>query len=232
MIPLDEGRAVSRQCGARRCHDRRARPDADDGRGRRRQAEGAVGDRLRRRPHESERQRDRASAARRSTSHRAGHVHERDGARVRTSFFPPRRRSRRDGTFMNAERRVQRVRKAIEPPGEAKPDWEIICDVARRWAKASLRLRSPRRSGTRSARVWPAGRGITYARLESGGLQWPCPTRITGHDAPAHRCVSRSGSARPAAAHRVRAHRRNRHRPNFPSCSSPAAPSTSSTPAP
>ncbi len=36
----------------------------------------------------------------------------------------------KDGTFSNTERRVQRVRKAVDPPGEARPDWQIVCDVA------------------------------------------------------------------------------------------------------
>jgi predicted molibdopterin-dependent oxidoreductase YjgC len=57
-----------------------------------------------------------------------------------------------DGTFTNTERRVQRVRKAVPPPGEAKPDWEIICLVAEKWAKKGLISPTHPRSGMR----WPA----------------------------------------------------------------------------
>jgi formate dehydrogenase major subunit len=91
-------------------------------------------------------------------------------------FFPAASAFERDGTFMNSERRIQRVRKAIEPPGEAKADWEIICDLARAMGKgAFFDFRSPERIWQEIRAVWKAGRGITYARLENGGLQWPCP---------------------------------------------------------
>ena len=53
-------------------------------------------------------------------------------------FFPVASSFERDGTFMNSERRIQRVRKAIEPPGEAKADWEIICELARAMGKGEF----------------------------------------------------------------------------------------------
>jgi formate dehydrogenase major subunit len=46
-------------------------------------------------------------------------------------FLPAASSFERDGTFMNAERRIQRIRKAIDPVGLSKPDWEIICAVAK-----------------------------------------------------------------------------------------------------
>jgi len=79
-----------------------------------------------------------------------------------------------EGTVTNSERRVQRVRKAMDPPGDAKDDLWIIFEVAKRlghdWGEPS------------AERVWdefrslaPAFRGMTYARLEAeDGLQWPC----------------------------------------------------------
>ncbi len=88
----------------------------------------------------------------------------------------------KDGTFTNSERRVQRVRKAIDPPGVARADWEIVCDLARRVA---LRLdRDPAQFDYDHAsqifdevgRVWPNVAGISYERLDAGGIQWPCPT--------------------------------------------------------
>lgn len=82
----------------------------------------------------------------------------------------------KDGTFTNTERRVQRVRRAIEPVGESRPDWEIISDL-------STRLGYPMRYGSAEeimeeiASVTPIYGGITYNRLNDEGLQWPCPTR-------------------------------------------------------
>jgi len=79
-----------------------------------------------------------------------------------------------EGTVTNSERRVQRVRKALDPPGEARDDLWIIFELARRmghdWGEAS------------AERVWdelrslsPVHRGMTYERLEAlGGIQWPC----------------------------------------------------------
>ena len=92
-------------------------------------------------------------------------------------FFPVASSFERGGTFMNSERRIQRVRKAIEPPGEAKADWEIICELAGSMGKGEFfNFQSPEEIWEEIRRVWKAGHGITYARLEKGGLQWPCPT--------------------------------------------------------
>ncbi len=91
-------------------------------------------------------------------------------------FFPAASSFERDGTFMNSERRIQRVRKAIEPLGEAKPDWKIVCDLARAMGKGDFfNFNTPQEIWDEIRTVWKAGRGITYARLENGGLQWPCP---------------------------------------------------------
>ena len=78
---------------------------------------------------------------------------------------------------MNSERRIQRVRKAIEAPREAKSDWEIICGLARAMGKGEFfNFRSAEEIWEEIRKVWKAGHGITHARLENGGLQWPCPT--------------------------------------------------------
>jgi len=93
-------------------------------------------------------------------------------------FFPVASSFERDGTFMNSERRIQRVRKTIEPPGEVKADWEIICELARAMGKGEFfDLHSPQEIWEEIRSVWKAGHGITYARLEKRGLQWPCPTQ-------------------------------------------------------
>jgi formate dehydrogenase major subunit len=91
-------------------------------------------------------------------------------------FLPAASSFEKDGTFMNAERRVQRVRKAIDPVGASKSDWEIICDVARAMGKGDLfNFSSPEQIWNEVSSVWKAGAGISYPRLEAGGLQWPCP---------------------------------------------------------
>lgn len=81
----------------------------------------------------------------------------------------------KDGVFMNSERRVQRVRRAIDPPGATRPDWRIICDLAERMGfGAKFDYQGPQEIWDEVRQVWPEGAGISYARLETGGLQWPC----------------------------------------------------------
>ncbi len=81
----------------------------------------------------------------------------------------------KDGTFTNTERRIQRVRKAIEPPGEAKPDWQIICELASRMGYKNMNYNSSREIAEEIAGLTPSYGGISYLRLEKEGLQWPCP---------------------------------------------------------
>lgn len=91
-------------------------------------------------------------------------------------FLPATSSFEKDGTFMNAERRVQRVRRAIEPAGESKPDWKIICELATAMGKGQyFQYRSAEDIWNEIRVVWPVGYGITYKHLENGGLQWPCP---------------------------------------------------------
>ena len=91
-------------------------------------------------------------------------------------FLPAASSFERDGTFMNAERRIQRIRKAIDPPGMAQPDWQIICAVAKAMGKGSFfDCDSPEKIWDEIRSVWPDGSGISYRRLEDGGIQWPCP---------------------------------------------------------
>ena len=81
----------------------------------------------------------------------------------------------KDGTFVNTERRVMRVRKAVEPVGDARADWEIIQDVSNRLGYP-MAYDSPEEIMKEIASVTPSYGGITYERLEGEGLQWPCPT--------------------------------------------------------
>jgi formate dehydrogenase major subunit/formate dehydrogenase alpha subunit len=122
-------------------------------------------------------------------------------ARMADVVLPAASFAEKDGTFTNTERRVQRVRKALDPPGSAMTDWEIICGLAKRVSakiqahraamaegeSASLFLR-PFSHGywdyKSAAEIFeeltalvPAYAGMSYDRLERGGLQWPCPNK-------------------------------------------------------
>lgn len=81
----------------------------------------------------------------------------------------------KDGTFSNTERRVQRVRKAVSAPGEARTDWEILCDLATCMGYP-MGYSSSEEIFEEIRTLTPSYAGISYQRLEGGGLQWPCPT--------------------------------------------------------
>lgn len=81
----------------------------------------------------------------------------------------------KDGTFTNSERKVQRVRKAVEPPGEAKPDWEILSEIGRRLG-LTMDYASSEDVFNEMASLTPSYAGISYGRIESRDLQWPCPS--------------------------------------------------------
>jgi formate dehydrogenase alpha subunit len=83
-----------------------------------------------------------------------------------------------DGTFTNTERRVQRVRAALPPPGKARPDWLIVRDLAER-VGFPMPYRHPQEIWEEIRSLTPAFSGITYARIEKEGLCWPCPSE--GH---------------------------------------------------
>jgi len=79
----------------------------------------------------------------------------------------------KDGTFTNTERRVQRVRKAVTPPAGARNDWEIVCEVA---TKMGYRMQYDGAETIMNeiASVTPIYGGISFDRIDSVGLQWPC----------------------------------------------------------
>ncbi len=82
----------------------------------------------------------------------------------------------KDGVFTNSDRRVQRVRKAVDPPGNARPDWQILCDVARAAGYAMPNYADPGEVFEEFAGLTPKIAGISHRRLEENirGLQWPC----------------------------------------------------------
>lgn len=82
----------------------------------------------------------------------------------------------KDGTYTNTERRVQRVRKAVAPPGQARVDWEIICDVATQMGYP-MSYEGADKIMDEIATVTPIYGGISFERIDSVGLQWPCPDK-------------------------------------------------------
>ncbi|OGP66570.1 MAG: formate dehydrogenase subunit alpha [Deltaproteobacteria bacterium RBG_16_44_11] len=81
----------------------------------------------------------------------------------------------KDGTFTNTERRVQRIRKIVDAPGEAKADWEIICGLSTQMGYP-MKYASAKEIFEEIVTVTPSYAGISYKRLDNEGLQWPCPT--------------------------------------------------------
>ncbi|MHC4508837.1 MAG: formate dehydrogenase subunit alpha, partial [Planctomycetota bacterium] len=79
----------------------------------------------------------------------------------------------KDGTFTNTERRIQRVRKAIHPPGQARDDWEIVCDIATAFGYP-MHYENASEIMDEIASVSPIYGGISHDRIEPIGLQWPC----------------------------------------------------------
>tara|TARA_B100000949_G_scaffold15395_1_gene11977 strand:+ start:1249 stop:3942 length:2694 start_codon:yes stop_codon:yes gene_type:complete len=88
----------------------------------------------------------------------------------------------KDGSFTNSERRVQRVRKVLEPVGESKADWKIFCELAEKISDITGEDFGSEFSYDHPSQIWdefasltPLVAGINYERLENGGIQWPCP---------------------------------------------------------
>jgi predicted molibdopterin-dependent oxidoreductase YjgC len=95
-------------------------------------------------------------------------------------FLPAASWAEKDGTFTNTDRRVQRVRKALAPRGHARPDWDIICDLAKRIEgrlgrenAAFWEYNHPSEILAEVGRVVPEYTGVKYPRLEKCGLQTP-----------------------------------------------------------
>jgi len=95
-----------------------------------------------------------------------------------TVFLPAASPFEKEGTFMNGERRIQRVRQALPPRGNSRTDLAILCDLADHLGVgAHFRYTDAAAVWEEARRTWPAIAGISYGRLDrEGGLQWPCPT--------------------------------------------------------
>jgi len=97
-------------------------------------------------------------------------------ARFANVVLPSSAYAEREGTYTNTERRVQFSNKAINPPGEAKPDFEIICEIARKLGY-EWNYKSTEEIFEEMSKLNPGYAGISYKRLkEEGSIFWPCPS--------------------------------------------------------
>ena len=90
----------------------------------------------------------------------------------------------KEGTFTNTERKVQLVRMAVNPPGEARVDWKIISDLSGRMGYP-MNYESAQAVMEEIAELTPSYCGINYGRLQNDGIHWPC----TGTDHPGTPCL-------------------------------------------
>src|SRR5205814_288586 len=93
------------------------------------------------------------------------------------SYFPGYQAIPDQNTFTNTERRVNRVRKALPPPGNAREDWRIVVDLARALGAEWPEYATAEDAWNEFADLSPNWSGIRYDRLEEVGLQWPCTDR-------------------------------------------------------
>jgi formate dehydrogenase major subunit len=96
-------------------------------------------------------------------------------AKLANVVLPAASFAEKDGTFTNTERRVQRVRKGIEPIGDSRADWKIICNLSEKMG-TPMYYKHPGEIMEEIAGLVPSYGGIHYERLENHGLQWPCPS--------------------------------------------------------
>lgn len=82
----------------------------------------------------------------------------------------------KDGTFASTERRVQKLRKAVDPPGQARPDWQITSALAETMGHP-FGYKNTGEIMEEIASLTPIYGGIHHDRLDGYGLQWPCPDR-------------------------------------------------------
>lgn len=101
-----------------------------------------------------------------------------DTAKLADVVFPAAAFTEVDGFFTNSDRRVQRIRKAANPPGEAMPDWWIISQVAQRMGTSvDFEYQSSEEVFDELAALSPIYAGLTYDRIEKGDLSWPVPDK-------------------------------------------------------
>ncbi|SPD75517.1 putative formate dehydrogenase, alpha subunit [uncultured Desulfobacterium sp.] len=80
-----------------------------------------------------------------------------------------------EGTYSNTERKVQRIRKAVEPPGEAMPNWTILMEIGKRLG-VKMHYETAEQVFNEMTSLTPSFAGITYERIDKTDIQWPCPS--------------------------------------------------------
>jgi predicted molibdopterin-dependent oxidoreductase YjgC len=96
-------------------------------------------------------------------------------AQVADVVFAAASSAEKEGTVTNTERRCMRMHKAVEPPGKALADWEIICRLSTAMG-CEMGYKNPEEIFNEMASLTPKSyAGMTYARMGLDGLQWPCP---------------------------------------------------------
>lgn len=117
-------------------------------------------------------------------------------AKFATLILPGASFLEKDGTFTNLERRIQRIRKAVDPPNGILPDWQVVCEVATRMGYP-MAYAHPSEIMEEIAKLAPMFAGVSYDRLESSaGLQWPVPTAAHAGTALMHGETFPNGRAR------------------------------------
>jgi formate dehydrogenase alpha subunit len=96
-------------------------------------------------------------------------------ARLADVILPSACFAEKEGSFTNTDRRVQRVRKAVEPPGQAQDDWKITCEISTRMGYP-MRYENSRQIMEEISQLTPSYGGISYDRIEYESIHWPAPT--------------------------------------------------------
>ncbi len=97
-------------------------------------------------------------------------------AKLADVILPATSWAEKNGTFTNTERRIQRIRKAVEPPGEARPDWQIVCQVSTAMGYP-MSYKDAGEIFDEMASLTPSYHGMSFERVDKVGLQWPCPSK-------------------------------------------------------
>jgi formate dehydrogenase alpha subunit len=103
-----------------------------------------------------------------------------DTTRLADVVLPGACYAEKDGTFTNTDRAIRPVRKVVDPPGEARPDWMIACDLGKRFGASGFDFTSPAEVMDEMARLAPPYGGISHDRADRQVLRWPCPSKDHG----------------------------------------------------
>ena len=116
-----------------------------------------------------------------------------ESARYADVILPASCFAEKEGVFANSDRRVQRVRKAVDAPGEAREDWRILLEVMKRAGLEQPDYQHPREIYAEMASLTPKFAGISHERIErEGGLQWP----VASAEAPSTEYLHKGGVLR------------------------------------